>query len=131
MHPSLDAPEVNLSSPLAGICLICPFLGFDYDKGSYAFNVQKYFLTLDAVKSFNANFKPPGLSDEDALKDHRLSPLDAPAGWWKDCPVDRILLLMGEWEVFLGDCVEFGKRLQGERLQGERLQGERLKRRRR
>lgn len=54
------------------------------------------------------------MSDEEALKDPRLSPLDAPGDWWNDSPVEKILLVYGTSEVFLDDCKEFGERLKRE-----------------
>jgi acetyl esterase/lipase len=114
MHPSEDIEPLSLSEKLGGIAFICPFLSFNYQKESYVTCEGLDYLTLDMIKEFNKNFKPPGLSDEDAVKDPRLSPLDAPRGWWKNSPVERILLLYGTIEVFRDDNIEFGKRLKDE-----------------
>jgi acetyl esterase/lipase len=114
MHPAKDVEPITLTEKLAGICLICPFLSFNYDKKSYTTNAGKDYLQLEHMREFNASFKPPGLSDEEAMKDPGLSPLDAPLGWWKNAPVQRILLTAGVWEVFLDDVVAFLKRLEEE-----------------
>jgi len=114
MNPAKDLEPISLKEKLGGICLICPFLSFDYGKKSYTTNAPRDYLQLKDVISFNADFKPIGLSDTDALKDPGLSPLDAPKGWWKDCPVERILLTAGVWEVFLDDIVAFSARLKDE-----------------
>ncbi|KAE9367204.1 alpha/beta-hydrolase [Stipitochalara longipes BDJ] len=121
MHPAKDIEPIPLIEKLGGICLICPFLSFDYEKKSYVTNAPRDYLQLKDVKSFNSDFKPLGLSDTDALKDSGLSPLDAPKGWWKDCPVERILLTAGVWEVFLDDIVAFSKRLQEEARPGTKV----------
>ena len=111
LHPSKYIEALPLSEKLDGICFICPFVSFDYDKKSYKYNANRDYLSLEAVKELNSNFKPPELSDEDAIKDPQLSPLDAPRGWWKNSPVERMLVVAGTWEVFLDDCVAFGQRL--------------------
>ncbi len=69
---------------------------------------------MRAIQEFNSTFKPNGLSDEDAMKDPVLSPGDAPAGWWKNAPVEKILVTVGEWEIFRDDCVEVRERLEYE-----------------
>lgn len=114
MHPSKDIDPISLSENLAGVCPISPFLSFDYNKSSYEYNDERDYISLKIVKEFNANFKKPLLTDQEAVKDPRMSPLDAPAGWWANLPVDRILLTMGEWETFFDDCKAFGKRLENE-----------------
>jgi hypothetical protein len=47
------------------------------------------------VEGFNADFKPEGISDQVAMRDPGLSPADAEVGWWKDAPVERMLLVWG------------------------------------
>ncbi|CZR66467.1 uncharacterized protein PAC_16368 [Phialocephala subalpina] len=114
-HPSKDIEALPLSENLGGICVNSPVLSFNYDNcKSYQYNGDKDYLSLRMMKEFHENFKAPGMSDEEAIKDPRISPLDAPVGWWADLPVNRILLTMAAWEVFLDDCTRFGERLQGE-----------------
>jgi acetyl esterase/lipase len=121
MHPSKDIEPTKLSEKLAGICLICPFLSFDYHKKSYIANAPRDYLQLKDVKEFNTNFKSPGLSDEEAIEDSALSPLDAPKGWWKSAPVEKILLTAGVREVFLDDIVAFSRRLKEETAPGTKV----------
>ncbi|KAN0091695.1 alpha/beta-hydrolase [Hyaloscypha variabilis] len=121
MHPAKDLEPIPLTEKLGGICLICPFLSFDYEKKSYSTNAQRDYLQLKDIKSLNADFKPVGLSDADALQDPGLSPLDAPKGWWRDCPVERILVTAGAWEVFLDDVVAFSARLKEEAMPGTKV----------
>lgn len=111
-HPSGDIEPLRLSEPLRGICLISPFLSFDYKKESYQTLADYDYLTLEHMKELNENFKPIGLSDQEAIRDPYLSPLDAPQEWWKNSAVSSILLVVGSWEVFLDDCVAFRERLQ-------------------
>jgi acetyl esterase/lipase len=121
MHPAKDTEPIILSEKLRGICLICPFLSFDYEKKSYAYNAPRDYLQLKDIKEFNVNFKPAGLSDEEAIKDPGLSPLDAPDGWWKGAPVERVLLIAGVLEVFLDDIVLFSERLKKEMEPGTKV----------
>ncbi|KAE8445990.1 hypothetical protein EG329_012629 [Mollisiaceae sp. DMI_Dod_QoI] len=115
IHPSRDIEPFLLSESLRGVCAMCPIVSFNYGRNrSYEYNADRDYLSLRKMKEMMENFKPPGLTDEEALKDPRLSPLDAPKGWWENCPVERIMLTMGEWEVFLDDCKLFGKRLEDE-----------------
>lgn len=92
MHASKGIKPIVLSEELAGICFISPFLSFDYNKESYTSNAKRDYISLAQIQEFNANLKEPGLTDEEALKDPRLSHLDAPAGWWKNWPVEWIML---------------------------------------
>ncbi len=114
MHPSDRRELVQLKEKLGGLCLVSPFLSFNYEKDSYTTNASRDFVSLAATKRFNRNFKPIGLSDEEAVKIPALSPLDAPDGWYRNCPVERIMLTMGAWEVFLDDQIAFGYRLRNE-----------------
>lgn len=114
LHPVQAIEPLTLSKKLDGICLIAPGLSYNYNKKSYIYNASKDYLQLKDIKEFGVNFKPEGMSDEDATNDPALSPLDAPEGWWKDCPVERILLTSGAWEVMLDDAVEFTGRLKEE-----------------
>lgn len=121
MHPARDIEPITLSEKLAGICLICPFLSFDFEKKSYVYNAGRDYLQLAHMEEFNGNFRPEGFSDVDAIKDPALSPLDAPKGWWKRAPVERILLTAGVWEVFLDDIVAFSGRLKEEAEPGTKV----------
>lgn len=114
IHPSEKIDRLRLNGKLGGICFISPFLSFDYNKSSYKENDKHDYLTLRAVKRFNETFKPVEISDSDATKDPYLSPGDAPLGWWENAPVERLITLLGTWEVFADDCLAFGKRLQKE-----------------
>ncbi|KAG0645660.1 alpha beta hydrolase [Hyphodiscus hymeniophilus] len=120
-HPSKDIETIKLTERLKGICLISPFLSYDYDKASYRTLAEKDYLTLEHMKFLNENFKPEGLSDVDAIKDPYLSPLDVPKQWWNDSAVSNILLVVGTWEVFLDDCVSFGRRLQDAVVSGTKV----------
>ena len=121
-HPAGDIESVKILEPLKGICLISPFLSFDYKKSSYQTLAKYDYLTLEHMKELNENFKPIGLSDQDAIQDPYLSPLDAPPGWWKESRVSRILLVVGSWEVFLDDCIAFRQRLQEAADTGTRVE---------
>jgi acetyl esterase/lipase len=121
MHPAKDIEQIILEEKLAGICLICPFLSLDYEKKSYIYNAGRDYLQLKDIVEFNENFKARGLSDEEAIKDPGLSPLDAPKGWWENAPVKRIILTAGVWEVFLDDIVLFSRRLREEAEPGTKI----------
>lgn len=121
-HPSKDIEPLSLSENLGGICVMSPVLSFNYDNcKSYQLNASRDYLSLRMMQEFHENFKPPGLTDAEAMNDPRLSPLDAPAGWWANLPVDRILLTMAEWEVMLDDQISFGKRLQDEAVKTTKI----------
>lgn len=68
MHPSPDAPEVNLSSPLAGICLICPFLSFDYDKRQLCPQCTKKLPYFRRYQVFQCKFQAPRSIGRGCLK---------------------------------------------------------------
>jgi acetyl esterase/lipase len=114
LHPANNIEPLELKEKLAGVCLISPFLSFNYAKDSYTVNGIYDYISLKATKRFNSTFKPFGLSDEDAINEPALSPLDAPDGWWKGLPTQRLMLTMGSWETFLDDNIAFGHRLKHE-----------------
>jgi hypothetical protein len=107
-HSLKDIEALRLSKTLGGICFKCPFLSFDYENESYKYNENRDYLSLHAVKELNSSFKPLGQPDEDAIKGVQLPPLDAPRGWWNDSTVERILVVAGNWEMFVDDCIAFG-----------------------
>lgn len=121
LHPANDIEALELKERLAGVCIISPFLSFNYDKDSYTVNAKYDYISLKATKRFNSTFKPYGLSDEDAIKEPALSPLDAPEGWWKNFPAQRLMLTMGSWETFLDDSIAFGHRLKYEAMPGTKI----------
>jgi hypothetical protein len=101
------------------MCPISPFLSFDYGKDSYIRNKRGSCLTLQMAEGFNENFKPKGMSDEVAVKDPGLSSADAEIGWWKDAPVERMMLVWGAYEVFADDNAALGRKLVEEVEAGE------------
>lgn len=103
--------ELKGGGKLGGICLISPMLSFDLGKESYSYNSKKDYLSKTGVEGMLVLFAPPGVSFLDAMRDPRLSPADAPAGWWRDLPVERALITVGSWEVFYDSCNDFANAL--------------------
>jgi hypothetical protein len=56
------------------------------------------------VEGFNESFKLERMSDGVAGEDPGLSP----KGWWKDTPVERLMLVWGAYEVFADDNAALG-----------------------
>jgi len=112
--PKSGIEEIKFEGKLKGMCLICPFLSFNYDKESYIRNGNRDMLNSVFAIQANDKFRPPGVTDENMAEDPYASPRDAPGGWWRNCPVERIFLVAGEYEVFHDDAVAFGKRLEME-----------------
>jgi len=110
IHPSEKSDPLQFKGKLGGFCFISAFLSFDRTKESYKNNKKYDHLIIQS----NSTFKPTGISLEDTLKDPCLSPGDAPLGWWKNAPVERLINLWGSWEIFADDCLAFGKRLESE-----------------
>jgi hypothetical protein len=58
------------------------------------------------------------VSDKVAMKDPGLSPADADAdaeiGWWKNAPVERMMLVWGAYEAFAVDNAALGEKLEEE-----------------
>ena len=48
--------------------------------------------------------------DEDKL-DNYAQPLEAPANWWTDIPVSKVMVIGGGDELFIDDIVEIGKKI--------------------
>jgi acetyl esterase/lipase len=89
---NLEQPSLN-GGKLGGMCLISPFLSFDYAKDSYERNAGHDCLTLNAAEDLHENFKTEGMSHGVARRDPGLSPTGAGIRWWMDATLERIILV--------------------------------------
>lgn len=111
MHPDGGEERIDLGGKLGGVCLISPMLSCDLDKESYDYNAKKDYLSRAGVEGMIDVFAPSDISFLEAIRDPRLSPADAPVGWWRGLPVERVLITVGSWEVFYDSCNDFANAL--------------------
>lgn len=128
MHPHLspESGEGNLKlekgEKFRGVCLISPLLSFDWGTSSYARNAHRDYLTVDSVFEMLDLFKPNEVPFTKALEIPDLCPADAPTDWWVDIPVERLLVTVGEWEVFFDSSVEFAEKVSRDSYEGTKVE---------
>jgi acetyl esterase/lipase len=100
-HPSGTVPKVELQGKLAGAVLISPWIDFNLDTSSFTTNKYKDCIDRAAVDKWSASFL--GSSPLDNYNQAGI----APASWWEDLPVEKVLVLAGGDEVLVDGIVKF------------------------
>lgn len=94
----------NDGQSFKGLILVSPWVTFDQSAQSFTDNARKDSLSSQAVKKWSKMFM--GSSPVDPYN----TPLDAFDIWWKDAPVERVLILAGGDEVFRDDIQHFARK---------------------
>ncbi|KAF4979216.1 hypothetical protein FZEAL_4525 [Fusarium zealandicum] len=96
-HPNPQVSPLELSGRLSGAALISPWVELKSTSESMKTNSNKDVLEAAALDYWAGNFL--GDSEPDPWN----SPLTAPAEWWSNLPVDRILVTYGDNELLRDD----------------------------
>ena len=107
-HPS-GIPPVKLTSPLAGIFVMAPFVKQGSKARSFVTNLDKDIINPAVSKSWNLQTFGPNTA-----ADPYIQALIAPPGWWADVPVENVMVMVGSNEVFYDDVVEIQKKMKAE-----------------
>lgn len=100
-HPSGTIPKVELQGKLAGAVLISPWIDFSLDTPSFRSNKYKDCIDRAAGEKWSASFL--GSSKLDNYNQAGI----APASWWENLPVEKVLILAGADEVLVDGIVKF------------------------
>lgn len=104
-HPHPEIDPISLSSPLAGVFGLAPWVNFSTDWPSFKENAYKDILTERVLNEWSGTYH--GGKEHDAWSE----PDRAPAEWWSDAKTERILLLAGSDELLLSPIESFAKKV--------------------
>ncbi|KAL1873437.1 hypothetical protein VTK73DRAFT_982 [Phialemonium thermophilum] len=105
-HPNPRVPPLTVPDRLSGAVLISPWVDLQSTCDSIKTNQSRDILSEAALAYWARNF----LADAD--RDPWNHPLSAPIEWWKEIPVDAILLTYGDEECFRDDATKLAQVLQ-------------------
>jgi acetyl esterase/lipase len=109
-HPSGTVPKVELKNPIAGAVFISPWVEFHTDAPSYTTNKYKDCIGTGGLSQWSSAFLGEPYPHA-SKRDYYNQAVTAPESWWEGLPVDKVLVVAGEEEVFLDDIVKFEKKL--------------------
>ncbi|KAJ5975701.1 hypothetical protein N7481_009408 [Penicillium waksmanii] len=104
-HPHPEIEPISLSTPLAGVFGLAPWVNFSTNWPSFKDNAYKDLVTERALSEWSASYNPG--KEHDAWSE----PDRAPAEWWADAKTERILLLAGSDELLLSPIESFAKKV--------------------
>ncbi|KAI9374546.1 Alpha/Beta hydrolase protein [Aspergillus egyptiacus] len=100
-HPNPRVPRLDPGGRFSAAVLLSPWVDMHSSAESMLSNKHKDILSAAALAYWARNFM--GLTDPDYWN----SPLTAPPKWWGSVPVERMLTLYGDRELFCDDIRKF------------------------
>jgi acetyl esterase/lipase len=100
--------------------LSSPWISFDISSKSFTTNAYKDCIGVIAGKKWSSAFMNCPWPHTSA-SDYYNQAITAPESWWKDLPVENVLVLAGEDEVLVDGIMEFEKKLSAG-LGGEKVE---------
>ncbi|RAL02331.1 esterase [Aspergillus ibericus CBS 121593] len=107
-HPHPDIPAFSLRENLAGALLLSPWMVDRTDHESHHTNADQDSLSQGTLTYWAEIY----LGDTEP--DNYSQPADAPTGWWKVLPVEKIFIGVGGDEVMLGSTVAIARKIEAE-----------------
>jgi acetyl esterase/lipase len=105
LHPHSGIPSLTLPSPLNGVFLISPWVSFSTDAKSIEENKENDMFPIASMVDWAGKYVTP------EERNNYSEPVRAKAEWWKDAPVDSILMVCGDSEMFRDDTMVFAETL--------------------
>ena len=102
-HPSI--PALQLAAPLKGALLISPWTSFSTDWQSHTANRDLDIHSGRTMKDWASDFAS---NDE---RNNHSEPALADVSWWTGMPVEKVLVVYGEYEIFRDDNKAFADTL--------------------
>lgn len=109
-HPSGTVTPLNLPSPLLGLVLTSPWLTFSTSAPACTRNATKDLLSAATGRKWSEAFLGTP-NPHNSNGDNYNQPLQAPTDWWKDIPVQEMLIVAGKDEILVDDIVAFANTL--------------------
>lgn len=101
-HPALK--PITLERKLRGFAVLSPWVTFNQSAVSMTTNKYSDALPTKSLKLWSEAFMGRASVDE------YNNPLTAPSDWWKNCMVERVLILAGREELFVDDIEAFAEK---------------------
>jgi acetyl esterase/lipase len=103
-HPSstIPIPPIFLSTPLAGVILVSPWVSFSTSSPSFTTNAYKDLIGPEACKQWSTAFMHtpwPHITNTDPYN----QPITASESWWESLRVEKVVIVAGRDEVFIDD----------------------------
>jgi acetyl esterase/lipase len=102
-HPHPTIGTLELTSPLAGLLLVSPWVSFESTSASFKTNATADIHMGPQMHQWARDF-----ANEDE-QDNYTEAILAPVDWWKGMQAKSVLNLSGTKELFLTDIVELEK----------------------
>ncbi|OGM45030.1 esterase [Aspergillus bombycis] len=107
-HLHDSTPSLSLSENLRGALLLSPWIDFSTDHESFRTNADK-----DAISAKSLSLWAQALFRNTEI-DIYSHPTEAPVGWWRLLPVERIFIGVGGDEVLLDPIISLGDKIEAE-----------------
>lgn len=109
-HPNIPAYDLSAGSRFGEICLISPGSPVITETASMLNEPNKDVINLawgrEAWKTISSTSEP-GLE----MPNPWIALSSAPEGWWKGLPVEKITIILGDWEILKDDILIFSGHL--------------------
>lgn len=103
VHPHQAVPQSDfpLQEKFLGVILISPWAHFDYSTPAFTTNAIKDDISIPFLENCSKAFLGTAYPHPQDKDTPYTQPAFAPSEWWKDIPVDQILITGGEDEVLV------------------------------
>jgi len=111
-HPSttLSIPKIEIQENFRAAVLISPWVSFDTSDDSFARNANKDCIGTVAGKQWSTAWLGEAWPHTQ-ISDNYNQGITAPASWWKDLRVEKVLLVGGDEEVLIDGIKKFAGQL--------------------
>lgn len=101
-HPHPAVAKLDLSEPLGGLALIAPWTSLD-SQPSENLDCRGDIITPYVAGPWSRAYLG------DSNRDYYTDPSTAPSTWFRDFPVEKVLILAGQNEIMLRDIEAFAE----------------------
>jgi acetyl esterase/lipase len=113
-HPSTELPIPKVSLPqgakFPGVVLISPWVSFGVTDPSFKTNAYKDCIGVSAGTAWSSAWLGEPWPHT-KTSDYYNEAVNAPPSWWKDTPVEQVLIVAAGEEVLVDGITKFGKKL--------------------
>jgi len=103
LHPHPDVNPVKLTSPLKAAIVFSPWVSFDMKSFSVLENQMQDPVSPEVMRGWARDYLGT------APLDHYNQPSTAPCDWWRDIPVEQLLITGAAREMLAEDLTRFSE----------------------
>ena len=100
-HQAVPRSDFPLQEKFLGLILISPWAHFDHSTPAFTTNAIKDDISIPFLENCSKAFLGTAYPHPQDKDTPYTQPAFAPSEWWKDIPVDQILITGGEDEVLV------------------------------